>query len=102
MTAIKKSSRSPKITKSITRMCHFYETVKCFLTTKKLSPTSYMFLFETTSILLFMNIMHSFIWYLIQFDQIVLCTVSEIFVMISIHLSVDTKLFSSSYNSTDE
>ena len=83
-------------------MCRFYETVNVFLTTEKLSPTSYMFSFETASILLFMNIMLSFVWYLITFDQIVLFTVSESFVMISVHPSVDAKLFSSSYNSTDE
>ena len=49
-----------------------------------------------------MNVMLSFIWYLIKFDQIVLCTVSESFLMISVHPSVDTKLFSSSYYSSDE
>ena len=66
MTAIKKSSR-PIISKGdqvYNKYVPFLCDNKCFLTTEKLSPTLHMFLFETTSILLFMNIM-LFIWYLI-------------------------------------
>ena len=51
-----------------------------FLTAQTLSPTPCIFLFETAFILFFMNIMLSFIWYLIKSDQIVLCTVSLSFV----------------------
>ena len=78
MTAIKKPSR-PVVSKGYqvyNKNVLFLLDSKCFLTSEKLSLTSYMFIFEITSILLFMNIMLSYIWYLIKFDQIVLCTVS--------------------------
>ena len=73
MTATKKPSR-PIICKGNQVYNKYVPSLcdnKCFLTTEKLSPTSHMFLFETASILLFMNIILSFIWYLIKFDQII-------------------------------